>query len=126
MIVFLQSQTSPINPPGAKPALGVEQFGHVLLFNLRNPELFVKAVTSCTILHEKEGGVTRLLFFGRIPATTRLVQTSWDLMTFHYGMGPLEGLIEDYVLHKTWKVSESLCSPPKKKKKKKTHSQNLC
>ncbi len=124
MVVFLQSQTSSINPSSANPALSVEQFGHVLLFNLRNPELFGKAVTSYTIPHEEEGGVTRLIFFekvffGRIPATTGLVQTCWDLRTFHYGMGPLEGLIEDYVLHKTWKVSKSLCSPTKKKKKKK-------
>lgn len=93
MVVLSQSQTYPINPPGVEPVLNVEQVWKVLTFKSRNPELFLKPVSSSKILEENESNLTRELYFEE-------------------GMGPPAGkVVEQVFFKKPWKVQlpTSIC-----------------
>ncbi|MCJ1426718.1 hypothetical protein MMC29_004621 [Sticta canariensis] len=86
MVVLYQSQTYPINPPGAEPVLTLEQVWDVLVIKCRQPELFIQPIASSTILEETETTIKREAIFSE-------------------GMGPPSGrVIEDIVLKKPWKA----------------------
>lgn len=94
MVRVLQSQTFPINPPGAEPVLSIEQFWEVIKIKCRSPQLFIPAMASCSVLEENEKGLSREVIFKE-------------------GMGPPSGkVIEDLTFFKPWKV---LSLPPVRK-----------
>lgn len=105
MVVLCQSQTFPINPPGAEPVLSVEQFWDVLEIKCRQPELFVKPIASSSVLEETQTTIKREAVFREVRSLTRIGNN----LTKHFqGMGPPGGpMIEDLVLQKPWKVSLS-------------------
>lgn len=87
MVVLIQSQTVPINPPGVQPVLTVAQFWNVLKTKSRKPQLFIKQIASATILKESDFGLTR-------EASLK------DGM-----IGPPSGkFVEDVYFKKPWKV----------------------
>lgn len=86
MVVLIQSQTYPINPPGAKPILNVEQIWEALTIKSRKPELFIKPISSAKILEEDENSLVREVYFKE-------------------GMGPPAGkAVEQILFKKPWKV----------------------
>lgn len=86
MVLIIQSQTFPINPPGVEPVLSVEQVWEVLKIKCRSPQLFIPALASCTVLEENETGLSREI-------------------VFREGMGPSAGKVtEDLTFFKPWKV----------------------
>lgn len=66
MVVLYQSQTYPINPPGAEPVLSLEQVWDVLAIKCRQPELFVKPISSSNVLEETETTIKREAFFSEV------------------------------------------------------------
>lgn len=66
MVILYQSQTSPINPAGAKPVLSIEQFWEVMIIKARQPELFVKPIASAKILEETETTIKREVSFREV------------------------------------------------------------
>lgn len=102
MVVLCQSQTWPINPPGAEPVLSLEQVWEVLEIKCRKPELFIKPIASATVLEETQTTIKREAFFREVRS-----HPHWgNHLTMHpQGMGPPGGsMIEDIVLQKPWKV----------------------
>ncbi len=85
MVRILQCQTFPINPPGAQPALSVEQIWEVLKIKSSSPHRFIPAITSSNVLEENEAGLTREV-------------------KFKEGMGPGGPVVEDITFSKPWKV----------------------
>ena len=86
MVVIIQSQTYPINPPGAEPVLNVEQVWEALAIKSRKPELFLKPISSAKILEEDENSLVREVYFKE-------------------GMGPPAGKAVEHILFKKpWKV----------------------
>ncbi|MCJ1462245.1 hypothetical protein MMC07_000845 [Pseudocyphellaria aurata] len=86
MVLLYQSQTFPINPPGAEPVLSLEQVWEVLVIKCRQPELFLKPFASSKVLEETETTIKRE-------------------GVFREGQGPPSGrMVEDIVLHKPWKA----------------------
>lgn len=86
MVVIIQSQTYPINPPGAEPVLNVEQIWEALTIKSRKPELFLKPISSAKILEEDENSLVREVYFKE-------------------GMGPPAGkAVEQILFRKPWKV----------------------
>jgi len=59
MVTFYLAYTAPINPPNTTPVLTVPQVWQGLQRKIRFAQEFVSAITSCTVLEDKDGVVTR-------------------------------------------------------------------
>lgn len=66
MVVLFQSQTCPINPPGAQPVLTTAQFWEVMILKCRQPELFVAPMSSSEVLEETETYIKRVVVFKEV------------------------------------------------------------
>ncbi|CAF9927327.1 MAG: hypothetical protein HETSPECPRED_006557 [Heterodermia speciosa] len=86
MVLLIQSQTLPFNPPGAEPVLNLSQIWEALLLKCRKPEDFLAPISGSEVLEE----------------TDTLIRRS---VTFKSGMGPPGGKSrEDIDLRKPWKA----------------------
>ncbi|BGP41604.1 hypothetical protein JCM10450v2_005657 [Rhodotorula kratochvilovae] len=59
--------TRPVNPPGASPVLSAAQVWAGLEHKARNPTLFVPQISSCKVVQEDEGKITRIVRLGDSP-----------------------------------------------------------
>ena len=66
MVVLYQSQTCPINPPGAQPVLSLSQFWEVMILKCRQPELFVAPMSGSEVLEETDMFIKRLVVFKEV------------------------------------------------------------
>ena len=66
MVVLFQSQTCPINPPGAQPVLTIAQFWEVMILKCRQPELFVAPMSGSEVLEETETFIKRVVVFKEV------------------------------------------------------------
>ena len=66
MVLLYQSQTCPINPPGAEPVLSLEQVWDVLVIKCRDPEVFIPQIASSTILEKTETTIKREVVFSKV------------------------------------------------------------
>ncbi|KAF2809582.1 DUF1857-domain-containing protein [Mytilinidion resinicola] len=77
MVNFYLAYTSPINPPSATPVLTVPQVWAGLQRKIRFAQEFVSAITSCEVLSEEDGVVTRVVQFkpgmGAAPSAKEVV-----------------------------------------------------
>lgn len=63
MVTYYLAYTAPINPPNTTPVLTVPQVWQGLQRKIRFAQEFVSAITSCTVLEDKDGVVTREVTF---------------------------------------------------------------
>ena len=63
MVTYYLAYTAPINPPNTTPVLTVPQVWQGLQRKIRFAQEFVSAITSCTVLEDKDGVVTRAVTF---------------------------------------------------------------
>ncbi|OCL07235.1 DUF1857-domain-containing protein [Glonium stellatum] len=63
MVTYYLAYTAPINPSGVTPVLTVPQVWQGLQRKIRFAQEFVSAITSCTVLEDKDGVVTRKVTF---------------------------------------------------------------
>ena len=63
MVTYYLAYTAPINPPNTTPVLTVPQVWQGLQRKIRFAQEFVSAITSCTVLEDKDGVVTRKVTF---------------------------------------------------------------
>lgn len=77
MVNFHLAYTAPINPPSATPVLTVPQVWAGLQRKIRFAQEFVSAITSCEVLSEENGVVTRVVQFkagvGAAPSAKEVV-----------------------------------------------------
>ena len=63
MVNYYLAYTAPINPPNTTPVLTVPQVWQGLQRKIRFAQEFVSAITSCTVLEDKDNVVTRTVTF---------------------------------------------------------------
>ena len=86
MLTLYQSQTLPINPPGASPIVTVNQLWEVMLLKLRKPQLFIEPMSNCEVITSTPTFMKRIV-------------------TFKEGMGPPSGKVtEELEIRAPWKV----------------------
>ena len=61
MVILIQSQTFPFNPPGAEPILNTAQIWEALLLKCRQPELFLSPISSSEVLEETDTTIKRTI-----------------------------------------------------------------
>ena len=75
MVDLHQSQTYPINPRGAEPALTLSQFWEIMIIKCRHPELFVDPISSSEVLEETDTFIKRVVMFKEVRSSVGLHNT---------------------------------------------------
>ena len=70
MVVLLQSQTLPINPPGAEPVLNSAQVWEAMLLKCRRPQDFLTPMSDSEVLEETETLIRRSVTFKPVSYAT--------------------------------------------------------
>ena len=66
MVVLIQSQTLPFNPPGAEPLLNTAQIWEALLLKCRKPQDFLSPMSGSEVLEETDTLIKRNVTFKQV------------------------------------------------------------
>ena len=69
MVVLIQSQTLPFNPPGAEPVLNLAQIWEAVLLKCRKPQDFLSPMADSEVLEETDTLIKRSVIFKPVSPT---------------------------------------------------------
>lgn len=72
MVLLIQSQTLPFNPPGAEPVLDKSQIWEALLLKCRKPQDFLFPMSGSEVLEETETLIRRSVTFKQVCSLAHL------------------------------------------------------